>query len=295
MSYASKSIRNGDVDLVSEELDGGGPPIVLIMGLNAQMLMWPDRLCEALADRGHRVIRYDNRDVGLSARLDHLGTPNIPAAVVRKQFGLPVRSPYTLTDMADDARAVLDAHGLDRACIVGASMGGMIAQRVAIHHAERTAGLVSIMSTPGSTKPRYRGFRALLRPPKPGREGYIESFVDTFLAIGSQTHPPPREDLQALAERLYDREPSRAGFARQFGAILAEPGREALLSQVQTPSLVIHGAQDPLIPLMYGIRTSKCLGCRLEVHPEMGHDLPPVVWERLVDSISRHATEAATQ
>ncbi len=286
-------VRNDDVELVAEEYPGDGPPILLIMGLNAQMLLWPDRFCEQLAARGHRVIRYDNRDVGLSTRLDHLGAPNIPAAVLRAQLGMPIRAPYSLTDMAGDAMAVLDAHGLDRACIVGASMGGMIAQRVAIHHPERTAGLVSIMSTPGSSKPRYRGFKALIRPPRPGREGYIESFAETFLAIGSQTHPLPREDLEALGARLWERKPSRFGFARQFAAILAESGREALLAGVSTPSLVIHGAQDPLIPLMYGIRTAKCLGCRLEVHPEMGHDLPPVIWDTLVDSISRHATAGA--
>lgn len=287
--------HHGTIELATEVFDGGGPPILLIMGLNAQMLLWPEPFCEALADRGHRVIRYDNRDVGLSTRLDELGTPNIPAGILRAQLGLPIHTPYSLTDMAGDAVAVLDAHAIERACIVGASMGGMIAQRVAIHHPERTASLVSIMSTPSAPKPRYRGFRALIRPPAPGREGYIESFADTFLSIGSQTHPPPREDLTRLAARLWERKPSRLGFARQFGAILAEPSREALLADVTASSLVIHGAQDPLIPLMYGIRTSKCLGCRLEVHAEMGHDLPPVVWDRLVDSISRHATAAAPQ
>ncbi|MEZ4318966.1 MAG: alpha/beta hydrolase [Myxococcota bacterium] len=283
----------GDVELATEELPGDGPPVVLVMGLGAQMLLWPDAFCEQLAALGHRVIRYDNRDVGLSSRCDSLGAPNVLAGVVRARLGISVRAPYSLTDMADDAIAVLDAYGLDRACFVGASMGGMIVQRVAIHHAPRVAGFVSIMSAPGPSRPRNQALRALLKPPAPGRDGYIDNFVSTFRAIGSQTHPLPEDRVRALGARCYERDPSKRGFARQLTAILAEPDRYDGLRACEVPALVIHGAQDPLIPLTYGIQTAKLLGCRLEVHAEMGHDLPPVVWDDIVGSISRHATAHA--
>ncbi|MCB9676147.1 MAG: alpha/beta hydrolase [Alphaproteobacteria bacterium] len=288
-------IQVGDIEIGVDELPGDGPPIVLVMGLGAQMLLWPEPFCAALAEAGHRVIRYDNRDVGLSTRLHHLGVPSVPTTYVRRRLRLPVRSGYSLADMAADGVGVLDALGIERACFVGASMGGMIVQRVAIHHPERTAGIVSIMSSPSAPKPHTNALLALLKKPGPGREGYLENFVHTFRVIGSQTHPAPEDELRALAAACWERDPSPDGFARHLAAILAEPSRADALAASDVPGLVVHGAQDPLIPLSYGIETAKLLRARLEVYAEMAHDLPPVIWDDLVRSISRHATSAAAR
>jgi len=288
-------VPSGSHQLAVEEFPGDGPPIVLVMGLGAQMLLWPTPFCEQLAAAGHRVIRYDNRDVGLSDRLDHLGVPSVPMGVLRSQLGMSVRAPYAISDMAADGIAVIDGLGIHKACFVGASMGGMIVQRIAIHHPERASSFVSIMSAAGPSRPRVKALRALLKRPQPGKLGYVENFVETFLAIGSQTHPMPWGEVRILAERCWERDPSPGGFARHFAAILSEPSRTRLLGEVRTPALVIHGAQDPLIPLSYGVRTAQILGCRLEVHAEMGHDLPPVIWDSLVSGISRHATAHAAR
>lgn len=286
-------VQSGDIELEVEEFDGGGPPILLVMGLGSQMLLWHDDFCTKLADAGHRVVRFDNRDVGLSTRLDHLGMPNVIGSIARAQLGLPLRPPYTLADMASDAAAVLDGLDIERACFVGASMGGMVIQRAAIDHPGRIAGMVSVMSTPHLPRPRPKALHALLKSPAPGRDGYIDHFAFTFRVIGSQTHPAPDEHMRALAARLWERNPAPGGFVRQLVAILADPPRDAALAACGIPTLVIHGAQDSLIPLEHGIETARLLDARLEVHPDMGHDMPRHLWDDLVASISRHATEHA--
>lgn len=283
------------LELEAESFGDGPVPIVLIMGLGAQMLLWPDAFCAQLAARGHTVIRFDNRDVGASSRLDHLGTPVVPRVWVRKRLGLAVRVPYTLDDMARDALAVLDAYGLDRAAIVGASMGGMIAQRLVATAPERVRSFVSIMSATREMWPRSRALASLLRKPAPGREGYVEHTLAVMHAIGSRTHPPDEPRVRELAGRMFDRGPSPRGFVRQLGAVLASPDRGPGIAGTSVPGLVLHGDEDPLIPLQGGIETAKVAGARLHVVRGMGHDLPIPLWPEILDAISAHARYASSE
>lgn len=279
----------GGLELEAEVFDGGGPPLVLVMGLGAQMLLWPDAFCASLAERGLTVVRFDNRDVGGSTRLDAAGVPNVPAAFVRSRLGAPVHAPYRLADMAGDTLAVMDAFGFERAAVVGASMGGMIAQRLAIAAPERISALISVMSAPGFVWPRANALRALLRRPAPGLEGYVEHTVGVFRAIGSRTHPVDADRVRELARRMYARGPSPAGFARQLTAILADGDRAPELARVTVPALVLHGDEDALVPLAGGVATAKALRGRLQVVRGMGHDLPPPLWPELVDAIASFA------
>lgn len=277
------------LELAAEQFPGEGPPILLVMGLGAQMLLWHDAFCEQLAARGHRVIRFDNRDVGESTRLDDQKVPSVPMSYLRARLRLEFDPVYTLSDMASDAIDVLDHFQIPKATMVGASMGGMIAQHAARSHPERLSGLVSVMSSARPAKPRARAIRALLRRPAPGREGYIAHTLHFFEAIGSTTHRLPADQVSAMAGRCFDRGPSPQGFARQFEAILADGDRAPWLNEITVPSLVIHGDEDPLIPLRHGIRSAKLMGARLEVVRGMGHDLPLPCWPVILDSISRHA------
>jgi pimeloyl-ACP methyl ester carboxylesterase len=283
------------IELEAEEFDGGGPPLVLVMGLGAQMLLWPDAFCAQLAERGHRVIRFDNRDVGASTRLDGSGVPNIPAVWARARLGLAVNVPYRLSDMASDVLAVMDGFGLDRATVVGASMGGMIAQRLAIAAPDRLHALVSVMSTSGPTLPRARAVATLLQRARPGRDGYVEHTVRLFRAIGSQTHPIGDDRVREIALRLFERGPSPGGFTRQLAAVIADGDRAPALAAVDVPTLVLHGDEDPLVPLAGGFATAKALRGRLHVVRGMGHDLPPVLWPELTEAISAHATQFASR
>lgn len=272
------------------------PALLLVMGLGAQMILWDEELCGAFVDRGFRVIRFDNRDVGLSTRLDHLGVPNVPAALQAAATGAPFDAPYRLHDMAADAVGLLDALGVERAHVVGASMGGMIAQSLAIQHPERLHSLVSIMSTTGEPDlpgPTPEAMTVLLSPPPREREAYIEQNEKVWRVIGSPGFDADAERIRARAARVWERGLHPEGMARQLVAILASGSRKAALRDVRTPTLVVHGEADPLVPFAGGRDTADAIpGAELIAVPGMGHDLPPAFWPRLVDAVARNAERA---
>jgi pimeloyl-ACP methyl ester carboxylesterase len=276
--------------------DDEASPIVLIMGFASQMIYWDEGFCRALANRGFRVIRFDNRDVGRSSRVDHLGTVNLAAALFAQQMGRPIAPPYTLDDMADDVVGLLDALELDRAHVCGASMGGMIAQVVAYRHPQRTRSLISIMSTTGDPslqQPEPAVSATLLEPAPLDREGYADHSVRVWRAIGSPGFPFDEEGVRARARLAFDRGIHPKGIVRQLTAIVAHGSRRDRLRGVRAPSLVIHGEDDPLVPVTGGYDTARAIsGSRLVVIPGMGHDLPRAAWPRLVDEIATHARRA---
>src|SRR5256712_9882806 len=232
-----------------------GRPLLLIMGLAAQMILWDDHFCAALASRGHRVIRFDNRDVGLSSKLEEAGIPDAAAAMQAALLGERVDAPYTLRDMAADAVGLLDALGIAAAHVVGASMGGMIAQAMAIAHPARVLSLTSIMSSTGdrSLPPaRPEAAAVLLLPVVAGRAANVERAVHVFRTIGSPGFPFDEARVRELAVRSYDRCFHPAGVARQLVAILASGSRREGLAGVSVPTLVIHGRDDPLVPVGAG-------------------------------------------
>ena len=267
-----------------------GRPLLLIMGLAAQMILWDDDLCAALAARGHRVIRFDNRDVGLSTKCDWAGMPDAAAAMQAALLGERVDAPYTLRDMAADAVGLLDALGIAAAHVVGASMGGMIAQAMAIAHPTRVLSLTSIMSSTGdrSLPPaRPEAAAVLLLPVAAGRAANVERAVHVFRTIGSPGFPFDEARVRELAVRSYDRCFHPAGVARQLVAILASGSRREGLAGVSVPTLVIHGRDDPLVPVEAGLDTAEAVpGAELLVIDGMGHDLPRAVWPRIIDRIS---------
>jgi pimeloyl-ACP methyl ester carboxylesterase len=272
------------------------PAILLIMGLGAQMILWDEEFCEALAGRGYRVIRFDNRDVGLSTKLEHAGVPNMATALGAVAQGRLPSAPYTLHDMADDTEGLLGALGIDAAHVVGASMGGMIAQTLAIRHPQRIRTLTSIMSTTGNPElPRATpaAMQVLMTPAPTHREGFIEHHVEVSKVIGSPGFPFNAERVRARGARVFDRGGSPAGIARQMVAILASGNRKPALASVRAPTLVIHGDADPLVPIAAGHDTAEAVpGAELLVIEGMGHDLPREAWPRLVDAIAKHAGRA---
>jgi len=283
----------GPVELEYEVI-GSGRPILMIMGLGAQMIFWDDPFCQLLVERGFQVIRYDNRDVGLSTRLDHLKVPPILPTLARGFLRLPVAPPYTLSDMARDAVGLLDHLGVDRADVVGASMGGMIAQTLAIEHSRRVRTLTSIMSTPGSRwfLPRPGALRAILQPKPLTAEQCADTIVRTWRGIAGD-YPLDEQRLRALGRRAFERGLSGRGFLRHIAAIATQRDRTEALRQLDVPTLVVHGRSDPLIPVAAGRATARAVpGALLLELPRMGHDLPPQVWPRVVDAIAALASHA---
>jgi pimeloyl-ACP methyl ester carboxylesterase len=274
----------------------GDRPLLLIMGLGAQMILWDEAFCEELAARRHWVIRFDNRDVGLSSKLDGAGVPNVIAALTAGMSGGEVDAPYRLSDMAADAAALLDVLDLPAAHVVGASMGGMIAQALAIDHPTRVLSLTSIMSTTGDRslpQAKPEAMAALLTPPPADREGNIERAVNVFRTIGSPGFPFEEERFRERAALSYDRGFHPEGVVRQMVAILASGSRRNALRSVRAPALVIHGEDDPLVPLAAGIDTAESIpGAELMTIPGMGHDLPRPAWPRIVDAISKLTARA---
>lgn len=268
------------------------PPVLLIMGLAAQMVAWDEGFCTRLAARGFRVIRFDNRDIGRSTWLDHEPVPDLR----RLLRGEAVPVPYRLDDMAADTLALMDALGVQSAHLVGVSMGGMIAQAAAIRAPERVRTLTSIMSTTGEPdlpKPKRGALGALMIPAPRAREPYLRHSVRVWRVLNGPRIAVDRRRTRSLAELAYDRGIHRAGVGRQLAAILASPHRGDALRSLDVPSLVIHGDQDPLIPLEAGIRTAERIpAARLEVIPDLGHALPAPLWERIVDRVARHAAGA---
>jgi pimeloyl-ACP methyl ester carboxylesterase len=277
--------------------DPSRPAILLIMGLGAQLVLWPDELCETLAADGYRVIRFDNRDVGLSSKMEHHGRPRLLRSALASRLGLKVRAPYTLDDMAHDAVGLLDALELKRAHVVGASMGGMIAQILAARHAPRVDSLTLIMSTSGNPRlPQARldlQLRLVRRPPADDRETLIRHSMQTWRLIGSPEFLPDDATLRAKVERSYDRSSYRAGLARQTLAIIASGSRVPLLRRIEAPTLVIHGEHDPLVPVAAGYDLARHIpGARLQIIKGMGHDLPPPLLPTFSRLILQHAREA---
>ena len=274
----------------------GDPAILLIMGFAAQMTMWQQALCEQLAARGLRVIRFDNRDIGLSTHLSHLPVPNAGELMARRMSGQPVEVPYRLDDMAADAAALLGALGIKSAHIVGASMGGMIAQLVAINHPDVTRSLLSIMSTTGRpdlppAKPE--AMAALVTPPaSDSRADRIAQGLVVVKTLGSPGYPGTEDELLEAVSAAVDRAPyDPAGIARQMGAIVAAPPRNEALKALRCPAMVLHGADDPIIPVEAGKDTAASIpGCQLVIIPGMAHDFTkailPVYLEHIGDFVA---------
>lgn len=273
------------------------PAMILIMGMGAQMIGWDDEFCELLASEGFWVIRFDNRDIGRSTHLDRAGTPNVATALARAYFRQPVEAPYRLQDMALDVVCLLDALEIRKAHMVGASMGGAIAQILAFRFPERVLSLSSIMSTTGDPnlpQPAAPVVSAVLKPPPPTLEAYIEHYVATWTYLRAGSFPEDEERDRIRAARNYDRGLYPAGAARQLVAILASGSRKQALSSIKAPTLVIHGDVDPLVPLAGGIDTAESIrGARLMVLEDMGHALPSRMWSRIVENIAEVAQQAA--
>lgn len=278
--------------------DTNRPVVLLIMGLGMQLTSWPPALVDGLIHAGYRVVRFDNRDIGLSSHLDHLGKPRVAVAVVKRRMGLPVHAPYTLSDMARDAVGVLDALNIRKAHVVGVSMGGMIAQRVALQAPQRLLSLTSIMSSSGARglpgpHPRV-GLMMVNRPTESGREAMIEHGLKLFQLIGSPDHIDPEPVLRARIAFGLDRSFHPAGTLRQMVAIIADSDRANHLHKISTPTLVIHGKKDPLVPFACGADTAKRIPhAKLLPIPGMGHDLPASLLPTLLDAMHHHFELAA--
>lgn len=265
------------------------PAILLIMGLGAQLGRWNIELCEALVHRGYRVIRFDNRDCGLSSKLDEAGVPDIGGAL---RSGMPVSAPYVLEDMAADSVGLLDALGIERAHIVGASMGGAIAQIVAALYPERTLSLTSIMSTsshPDLPPPTPAASQALLAPLPATRdkESLVEDAIRRQLAVASPEFPSCPQRLRDLFAEEHERGFHPRGVTRQLAAFLACGDRRALLATIKAPTLVLHGADDPLIPVACGYDVAAHIpGAQMRVIPGMAHDFPLALTEVFAEAIA---------
>ncbi len=280
--------------------DAGAPVVLLIMGLGMPGVAWPDPIVDGLVAAGFRVVRFDNRDSGHSGKVAAGRLPDLRLAIARALLRRAVSAPYTLDDMAADTAGLLDALGGGRAHLVGVSMGGMIAQNVAARYPQRVASLTSIMSSTGNPSWRValgrpRALRALLaRPANPhDADALVEHYVRVYGVIGSPGFAVDGEQLRHNLRRIVSRGLHPAGTARQLLAILASGDRRALLRRIVAPTLVIHGSDDPLIPVAAGRDTALHIpGSRLEIIDGMGHDLPPGVQRILVERIVAHCRAA---
>ncbi len=268
--------------------DRDSRPLLLTMGLGAQLVLWDEAFCEALANRGHFVIRYDNRDVGLSTKFEEKGVPDL-MSIMRNRDAAPA-PPYTLDDMADDAAGLLDALGIESAHVCGASMGGMVVQTLALRHRDRVRSMTSIMSTTGNKDlpPADPAVAArLMMEPASSREEAIERMAETFKVIGSPGFDFDEAGVRERAARSYDRCFLPSGQARQLAAILAQSNRVPELGKLDLPTLVVHGEADPLVPVEGGKDTAASIpGAELMIVPGMGHDLPKAIHAELADRIT---------
>ena len=288
-----KAQANG-VELEYETFgEASNPALLLIMGLGAQMTHWPEAFCEKLAERGFHVIRYDNRDVGFSTKLDHEPVPEMADIIMGK-----AKAPYSLDDMAADAAALLDALKIEKAHIVGASMGGMIAQLFAANHPEKTLSLVSIMSTTGNpavppATPEAMAALTNRLPADTPIELMVDNAVKVQTAIGSPAHNYDTPEERARLRKAIERSVYPAGFGRQMAAIIANGDRREKLKGVKAPTAVIHGEVDPLVRPEGGHDTAASIeNAELIIVPGMGHDLPPFVIDQVTDEIARTAARA---
>ena len=289
---------NGIALEVEDHGSPGREPLVLIMGLGMQLVAWHPGFVAMLVARGFRVIRFDNRDIGLSQRFDQYGVPNLALASIRHAMGLKISAPYTVADMADDTAGLLDALGIRAAHICGASMGGMIAQQLAARHAQRVKSLTLIMTSSGSRRlpgPTLKVRSALIsRPAEPNDvPSVIEHYVRLYRLIGSPGYPAPDAYLHERLGESVRRSYRPAGTARQMVAIAADGNRSRLLAQIKVPTQIIHGLADPLVPAAAGQDlAAKIAGAELDLIAGMGHDLPTELWPRFVSGIASAAARA---
>jgi pimeloyl-ACP methyl ester carboxylesterase len=300
LQVRSGTAPSGEADIYYEDMgDPNDPAVLLIMGLGAQLLLWRKGFCEKLVNQGLRVIRYDNRDVGLSTKMTgrHAGAPLL-TRMVRSYFGLRSPAPYTLEDMADDAAALLDHLKIDKAHIVGASMGGMIAQVFAGRHQHRTKTLAVIFSSnnqPMLPPPGPQQLRAILQRPKDStREAIVENAIRVTRIIGSPGYPAPDDQIRAEAIEGYDRAYYPAGVGRHFAAILGSGSLLRYDRQITVPTVVIHGKADRLMRPFGGRAISRAIkGARLVLFDGMGHELPRELWDNIVGELKTTFAEAA--
>jgi len=288
-----QTCRVGDIDIAYETFgDPEHPALLLVMGLATQMIAWHEDFCAELAGHGFHVIRFDNRDVGRSTAMRDLPVPTLRQLALRSKKA----ATYTLEDMAADAVGLLDHLDIERAHVVGASMGGMIAQTIAIEHPERVLSLCSIMSNTGarfSGQPKLATYRVLLgRPPK-DRDRYIDHVLKVYRVIGSPGFDRDEDDLRAMAGASYDRGRNPAGSGRQLAAITASGDRTARLRSISVPTVVVHGTKDKLVNPSGGAATAKAIpGARLVRIEGMGHDLPRGAWPQIIGAITENAARA---
>jgi pimeloyl-ACP methyl ester carboxylesterase len=292
--------RANGIDLCYEIFgDAGAEPMLLIMGLGAQMIHWDDDFCRQLAARGFRVIRFDNRDIGKSSHLS--GGKRLTAVELLKLrfLKIPVAAPYRLRDMAEDVTGLMDALGIKSAHLVGASMGGMIAQEIAISFPRRVRSLTSIMSTTGNPKvpqPSREAAALLMAPPPTTKEEFFERFAQTWKILRVGSFPQDEALDRSRAERTFARGLNPAGVGRQLRAILASGSRKERLRQVRAPTLVIHGTVDPLVRPEGGKDTAASIsGAKLLMIEGMGHALPIPMWPQIIDAIDKHAHAASAK
>jgi len=276
--------------------DSRNPPMVLIMGLAAQMILWDDDFCTRLAERGFWVVRFDNRDIGLSTRFASARTPHLIEMLLRHATGVRFGVPYTLRDMAADTVGLFDALGIRTAHVVGASMGGAIAQEIAIANPQRLRSLTSIMSSTGDPKlpgPEPRARERLGKKTPLDRDGYLREYVATWSVLSGDHFPFDAERTMRQGLAGFERGINPPGVARQLMALIASGNRKNALSGVRVPTLVIHGTADPLVPVQAGHDTARAIpGAQLLLIEGMGHSFPREVWPRIIDAIAGHASRA---
>jgi pimeloyl-ACP methyl ester carboxylesterase len=293
-------IRANGIDIYYE--DNGptnAPVILLVMGLGAQMIAWPEEFIHGLVGKGYRVIHYDNRDVGMSQRMEEAVAPNLVWTMLKARMGLSVTVPYTLSDMAKDGIGLLDSLGIDRAHVVGASMGGMIVQLMAANHRERLSSMTSIMSSSGA--PGLPGARAdiqkrfmVKRSPDASRDEAVAFGTELVRSFSFPDPARPENAHAELTAKAFDRGYYPVGTRRQLLAIIADGSRVERLKTITTPTLVVHGGADPLVPKEGSEDIARHIpGARLEIIDEMAHDLPPSQVGRMIELIAGHTVSAA--
>jgi pimeloyl-ACP methyl ester carboxylesterase len=293
------NIHANNIDLYYEDNGPADAPVILlVMGLGTQMIAWPDTLIQGLVAKGYRVIHYDNRDVGMSQRMEGAPAGNLIWAMLASRFGLPLRTAYTVDDMAADGIGLLNALGIEKAHIVGASMGGMIVQHMAAKHPDRVLSMTSIMSSsgaPGLPGPSADIRRRMMapRPTNPSREEAVAIGVETVRAFSYPDPARPDSAYPDLVGKSFDRGYYPIGMKRQLLAIVADGSRVSILKTIKVPTLVVHGGADPLVPKQGGEDTARHIpGARLEIIEQMAHDLPPSQVGHMIGLISAHATAA---